>query len=489
MSEIDELRQYVTAHPEDGERRWKLAKKLYMTSEYEAALGHLLWLKENGAPRLNIARYLAATYYRLGRYEDSITELEAALELWGGEVPLREQLARVLEVAGHRERAEAVWHEVLGFLPNHSTAQRALDRLSGHLPETAEQELHRSEHDSGIGLDTGWVCPNCGTQNSGEFDRCWRCHAQQTVPGRATPSPARRSQRPAADRAWVWTLTLGLAAVVCLVACTHLALRHVAVGADGRSSYGAYTSVQSAVEAKLFFTRTVLGITLLLVWPAVFWLGCIVVRSRRPLRSHRVLAGLLLASLTYLVSWSPASCVRYAPVVVAVASLIPVFGAFRLTLWRACALWIFQAGMVALVLAAGIAATVGPAVVTELSVINRALGGSVTGSGPNGVIGGPWLLPATVTLRCQSTGSDWLDSNSDTIALVLDAETDSLPITLEMKDSLDVVLREEIDTLPWVRLQRITLEEGYILTLAGPSRSAASLTVYSPLFPFILREQ
>ena len=72
---------------------------------------------------------------------------------------------------------------------------------------------------------------------------------------------------------------------------------------------------------------------------------------------------------------------------------------------------------------------------------------------------------------------------------MLDAGAGSLPITLEMRDSRDAVFRERVDAMPWVRLQSIRPEESYILRVEGPSGSAASITVYSPLLPLIQREE
>ena len=95
MADLEELSQYVTSHPDDYAQRWRLAKKLYMAWEYNEAIKHLLILKKNWTRKLNVLRYLAATYYRLGRYMDAISELKEILQQWPSETAVWEQLARV----------------------------------------------------------------------------------------------------------------------------------------------------------------------------------------------------------------------------------------------------------------------------------------------------------------------------------------------------------------------------------------------------------
>ena len=106
MAEMWELARYVEAHPEDHEQRWCLAKKLYVSWEYRLALEHLQVLRNDSELRLNVMRYLAATYYRLGRYSDAAHELRTAVDVWPDEIAPREQLARVLESAGENEESE-----------------------------------------------------------------------------------------------------------------------------------------------------------------------------------------------------------------------------------------------------------------------------------------------------------------------------------------------------------------------------------------------
>ncbi len=89
MTEIWDIQRYVEAHPEDSEQCWHLAKKLYMAWEYRLALDHLQVSQNDWSHRLNVRRYLSASYYRLGRDDEAATELNAAIIEWPDEIGLR----------------------------------------------------------------------------------------------------------------------------------------------------------------------------------------------------------------------------------------------------------------------------------------------------------------------------------------------------------------------------------------------------------------
>ena len=140
MAEIWDIARYVEANPDDHEQRWRLAKKLYTAWEYRLALEHLQILKNEGQNRLNILRYLSATYYRLGRYEEATSELNAAIAVWPDEVGLYEQLARVLEIAGDHPGAASMWDKVLDLDPHHPMAAHSAARLRSRTPDTGKKK-------------------------------------------------------------------------------------------------------------------------------------------------------------------------------------------------------------------------------------------------------------------------------------------------------------------------------------------------------------
>jgi Flp pilus assembly protein TadD len=124
----------VESNPDDHEQRWRLAKKLYTAWEYRLALEHLQILKNEGPERINILRYLGATYYRLGRYDEAIKELRSAIATWPDEIGIYEQLARVLEIAGDHVGAADMWDMALQLDPHHPMAAHAAERLRSNLP-------------------------------------------------------------------------------------------------------------------------------------------------------------------------------------------------------------------------------------------------------------------------------------------------------------------------------------------------------------------
>ena len=140
MAEIWDIARYVEANPDDHEQRWRLAKKLYTAWEYRLALEHLQILRDEGQERINILRYLAATYYRLGRYDEAQAELKNAISIWPDEIGLYEQLARVLEIAGDHIGAAQEWEKVLSLDPHHPMAAHAAARLRSSTSETDKKK-------------------------------------------------------------------------------------------------------------------------------------------------------------------------------------------------------------------------------------------------------------------------------------------------------------------------------------------------------------
>ena len=150
MADLWDIARYVEAHPENHEQRWRLAKKLYMAWEYRLALEHLQVLKNEWRDRINVARYLAATYYRLGRYDEAIQELRDAVETWPEEM---------------------AWDEILALDSGHSLAAGAAKRLRAIPEESPEEALHLTDSDSGIDLSPKRICSECGAQNGAEMGR------------------------------------------------------------------------------------------------------------------------------------------------------------------------------------------------------------------------------------------------------------------------------------------------------------------------------
>lgn len=178
MADVEEIRAYVESHPDDHKQRWRLAKKLYNAWDYRSALEHLLLLRDIWPDQVPVMRYLAATYYRLGKYEEAATVLQAAIEGHPDDASLVEQLAKVYEGGGQTDKAIEAWNRVLEIKPTSKKADEALERLGmamGTMASTMASDNIRQEM-SDHGDDTLIICPHCGAENDVFSHRCSRCH-------------------------------------------------------------------------------------------------------------------------------------------------------------------------------------------------------------------------------------------------------------------------------------------------------------------------
>lgn len=176
MADVEEIRAYVESHPDDHKQRWRLAKKLYNSWEYRPALEHLLKLRDVWPDQVPVLRYLAATYYRLGKYDEAEKELKLALNEHPQECSLLEQLAKVYEGAGDTDRAIEAWTRVMESKPS-KAAEEALERLGMAVGTMAStMATSTSQEMSSHGNETVVVCPHCGESNDIFSKRCARCH-------------------------------------------------------------------------------------------------------------------------------------------------------------------------------------------------------------------------------------------------------------------------------------------------------------------------
>jgi thioredoxin-like negative regulator of GroEL len=183
------LAQHVEGHPEDFPQRWKLAKQFYLSQEYRHALEHLLVLKNDWSPKCNVVRYLAATYYRLTRYSEAVSELRDCLLDWPDELEVRVQLAHALKAKGDYIAAAVVWEKIAELSSNYPHARRVARQLRQAGGERIEARGAPQKTDSDPSLALGSVCSSCGAQNSDEFERCWQCHAPLLEPHDPSVAP------------------------------------------------------------------------------------------------------------------------------------------------------------------------------------------------------------------------------------------------------------------------------------------------------------
>lgn len=406
MADLDELTHYVVVHPDDYERRWTLAKKLYMAWEYQSALNHLLVLKKSWAPKLNVLRYLAATYYRLGQYDEAIQELKYITRAWPNETAVWEQLARVYEVSGRIEDAAKTWEHVARLSPAHPVAARSVVRLRSNSADSRREDLRLRDSDSGIDLSPYRVCAKCGAQNSEEFDRCWQCHALlghmgivDGVGGQPVPE---------SSKVWLRTLFGGLSTVAAITASVYLTFLQLRRMQESDVLL-AFDSVYGVLAQALLVPRLGVAAVLVAVWPLSLLMTHRLLNATRLTFASAFGAGLLMAALGYLALWAPLDWLVYMPPLLLAASLAVTLILPRDSLWRAVGVWSVHI-ILPLSAACGVFVLLaGTAPVLEFPAILRYQTGlsSLASPGEHPIVTDTY--PSTSAVRFSSTGSPWLD--------------------------------------------------------------------------------
>lgn len=493
MAEVWDIAKYVEEHPDDYEQRWRLAKKLYAAWEYRLALEHLQVLRNEWQKRLNVVRYLAATYYRLGRYDEAVAELREAIETWPQEMGLREQLARVLEIAGKRIEAAEVWKKIAEIDPHHPIAKNAVKRLLEDKEPTPREELQLGDSDSGIDLSPGRVCPNCGAQNSDEFDRCWQCHTLLTE-AQITPRPTVRlsERRPPVVTPEMLSMGLGLAVVAMLALCIYLSLKLLLMDEAGAKHF--INTLGGMYQHELGLSRVITGVTVVILWPFVLQLTLSLMRLERPAPMPLIwLAGLLQASLAFLCTWLPSSMISLIFLLPAVAGLGAIAGIFGLGLLRAMNVWILQ--LILMCLAAITAFTACESIqlgqffnpISEIPAVLRYAQEQKSNPTPgmHPVPGN--IVPLAQKTQWTSTGSLWLDRRAGEAQFLLFSDNEKVPLKFEINQGeTKPLVFETVETRQWTYEFEVHPGEEYFIKVGGPEGSHVELVTAGMLPPKFL---
>ncbi|HIJ72765.1 MAG TPA: hypothetical protein HPP83_01570 [Candidatus Hydrogenedentes bacterium] len=489
MTDVWRIAEYVEEHPNDHAQRWRLAKKLYMAWEYRHALEHLQILRNEWEPNVHVARYLAATFYRLGRYDESIAELERAIDTWAEDIPLREQLARVLEVADRLPDAAAAWEKILEIDPEHSLAPRAVERLRTGTAKEVEIDFGLDEDDGGTGAEAALVCAECGAQNSREFERCWQCHAMLEA---GTSSPAEDEAPAPAPRPAVkpsekapfpaWLLGGGLS-LVALVSCgIYLSLHHIAATDGGAENVS--RTMTDLLARELVQTHVILGLVLLVAWPAVLWGTLAALQAAAAPRENILITGLVLAGLAYVLSWAPGLFVGLALLVPGIVSLILLIAAFRIPFSRAVAVWLAQCILIVVVAFLGLMALEGLAPIKEIGAIaNYALERNRQAA-PGGYVLPETSVPAEFIIEWVPTGSSWLDRCAPNVSVELGGEAaQGAPIVRFEDEQSRLLAYIGADSEARSFVQQVGVARPYKLTVSGENGAQVSVTIRGVLEP------
>jgi len=482
MAELQKIETYLIEHPEDHAQRWNLTKKLYMACEYRDALSHLLILKRHIDWKLNHSRYLAATYYRLGRYDESIQELLSAISAWPNEIPIREQLARVYEVSQQTEDAIRVWQDILQLDTHHPIAAQTIQRLRTSPGEpSSENELRLNESDSGIDLAPGMMCPKCGARNSLEFDRCWQCHALLT--GLGTPVPEIKKPPSPHSSARIWTLLIGLATVALLSAGVYITLKYAVSRPKAEAGLIVASSVDMLLDYEWFVPRVAVGCALLLAWPAILWLAAITCCDQ-PVPFLRILGVSLPAcAVTYVLLWLPFHIVPLAFAAPLILTLIMIPIMFPVRFSRALVVWSVQ-GVLVLVSASGvIIAVIDVATLNHFDAL-RKLDETHAAEMPDGeYVFTVSKFPAAHTIAWKKTGSEWVDSMGQMALFTVTREGSDAPVTAEFLQAGHPMVSRPNATPPFRFNVKIAPVRNYELRLQSEDNTPVRVSISGLLLP------
>ncbi|MBI2434103.1 MAG: tetratricopeptide repeat protein [Candidatus Hydrogenedentes bacterium] len=481
-----EIARYVEAHPDNYEQRWRLAKKLYAAWEYRLAVEHLQVLKKEWRRKLNVVRYLSATYYRLGRYDEAIQELREAIQFWPKELGLREQLARVLEVAGRREEAAGAWQGIQELQPEHPLANSAVRRLQLPAPKSPEEDLHIGESDSGINLSPGQICPSCGAQNSDDFDRCWQCHSVLyggAAPLSSTPRPGRDIQQVLGMSFETARLVGSLTAVCLLTLCVYFSLRLLFAWHAAAQEPVVRTIVQLYNE-QLGLSRVITGIVAVLFWPLMLSLGVRIAKPNRGISgSMLTLAGLILGAAAFLATALPLGALTFAPLVPVALSLPVLVWVAGLDFPRALVAWLSHlCFMVPLLLFAFCMAEYVQidAIFNPLSDLPALRHHAAARQGD--AEEGAFTFPGTVLpfeasgVTWESTGSPWLDRRAGQTRFAVATPVADPAFKFEIQDSAGTRVYDDVRSPQHTRDFLVKPGDVYDILVRGPAGSPVTVS-------------
>lgn len=479
MSDNGDLLRYVEEHPNDNEARWRLAKILYADCEYRQALEHLQVLRNEWEDRINVLRYLSATYYRLGRYDDAVRELIRGTESWPQELGLREQLARVLEVAGKRPEAADAWEAVYKLDPKHPVAESAAKRLREKPAATPAHDLKLVGSDSGIHLSPGRTCPNCGAQNTYADELCWQCQAP--IFSLKGVRPAARGEKPGKPLLdpQLARLAAGIAAGVLLVIGMYLSVRVFFGERDMTADPLAAFYLNNLAVSRLITT-----LALLVAWPLAIHLGLFILNDSTVSFGGATIAGVALAALVQVASGASASWLLQGCGAAAILALIICLGAFRLRFSQALTLTAFQLALVVLIAFLTFSAVEWTRTKKFFNPITEIP--AVIAYAQRGSAGGQLLehrsmlerLPIDHKFVWESCGSAWLDHYGEDVTIALSPQDGAQGLEFALIDDHNSTWGTALDiSKPWSKKYSILTGREFRIRVNGPEGAIAELSV------------
>ncbi len=491
MTDVWELAAYVEAHPDNHEQRWRLAKKLYTTWEYRLALEHLLLLKNDVEPREHVMRYIAATYYRLGRHDESIKALQEALTVWPKNAKMIEQLARTQTEAEQHDAALKNWKVLRTLEPTHPFAAQAIARLQKLVDYQAQEKAKAlqttssaapggAESANGAAPPKEVNCPKCGEKNTPEFRHCWKCNAPLTRGRDILDEEITKPERIVPARL-PYPMGVGILIAALFALAVYCTMRGFAQVRESGLGDTLPLSVDDFMTRSLLWTRILLGGALLVIWPFAWRLAAYLVNVETRIFDESLYqSGALLALTAYALLWTPWAWLPAAAVVPVLLSALIAFSALKLKLSDAAKLWAWQLGSAVLVAALVIVARHGSGLLIDIpKIVSFA---QKTGTRP--VYEGNLNTPGQVRVQWNSSGSHWLDRAAGSIQFILEPGPHERLIFLEtIQGDAPLTFSPVRGDSHTARVDHIQIGVPYRFDVRSDDRVEAKFKLYS-LLPF-----
>ena len=439
MVDIWELTKFVEDHPDNLDQRWRLVKAYYKDKDYRLALEHLLILQNELAEKKNLYRYLAATYYRLTRFEEAEKVVLAALAKWPGELKFQEQHAQILQESGDEEKAADIWESIALEVPKHRFARRAVKQLRKKVAKDY------GEKDGGTGAvsPVGVQCPHCGAENEPEFMQCWKCHGGLSL----TDSFAPPMKAVAEVKTPFYVPIVKGAIFALLVLSAYLTFKEWSWTTTPANTDLTLTTAYEYYIHRMFSTRMAAGCLLLVLWPFVLRVSVYVTGVDDIDYDWLTICGLFFAALTYASTWLPSAFQWGSLLSFALIPFAVILATYRMPIAQRLVAGVIQFMIVTLLVVTLAGALNGFAIVKDIPKL-AALVMTSDEYDPS-----PLTLEGVTPMvhhgEWDSTGSTWLDSKANVLSFTVTLGPVTNRMFLEVTQGESILSYEEIDGSPF----------------------------------------
>lgn len=484
-----ELLDYVEKNPNDYEKRWMLAKKLYQNKDYHLALEHLTVLKNEWEPKVNVVRFYAATLYRLGKYDEAIKELQKAIEQWSDEPGLYEQLGKVYVTTENYREAKKVYEKLMTICPDHRWAHLAVDKLRRVIEKkTVRRKPMPVIVATDFDLLPESICKRCGADNPRDASHCWKC--KEPLKPSSTYSPVPNLESPQGLfivlTPEIITLIMSFVLIISLVINIILSVQTWLRREEILSTVP--LSFWEIYQTTLVFTRIISGFILIAISPLIIRVGLKIVGIKERIPSNLILfVGALVPSILFLCSWLPKPLVIASFVLTPLIAFLIIFGTFGITIPKSLNLTIFH--WFVLILSIMIIFTVVESYrlntfinpFTQIPAVIRFFQEHKNKSPHSLEYTSEMGLPLEWKISLVSSGSLWLDLTGRSVKLKLFLDTPD-EFTLELnRGETNPIIYDKLKAQLWETQCKLQPEETYTLRVQTSNKTKYKLAIDSLL--------